>query len=82
MNDHHPIDLVEYGELRGAVAALQAQIQQITERQSRIDDKLDTVISELSTAKGGWRVMMLLGGAASAAGSAITWVLHHLGGKT
>lgn len=82
MSNPHPIDLVEYGELRGAVAALQTQIQQITERQSRIDGKLDTVISELSHAKGGWKVMMLLGGAASSAGAALTWVLQHLGGKS
>lgn len=81
MSDHHPIDLVEYGELRGAVAALQTQISQITERQSRIDGKLDTVITELSQAKGGWRVMLLLGGAASSAGAAFTWALQHLGGK-
>lgn len=77
----HPIDLVEYGELRGAVAALQTQIAQITERQSRIDGKLDTVISELAAAKGGWRVMMLVGGAASSLGAGFTWVLQHLGGK-
>lgn len=77
----NPIDLVEYGELRGAVAALQTQIAQITERQSRIDGKLDTVISELSAAKGGWRVMMLVGGAASSLGAGLTWALQHLGGK-
>jgi prefoldin subunit 5 len=81
MSNPHPIDLVEYGELRGAVAALQTQIAQITERQSRIDGKLDTVISELSAAKGGWRVMMLVGGAASSLGAGFTWALQHLGGK-
>lgn len=81
MSNPHPIDLVEYGELRGAVAALQAQIAQITERQSKIDGKLDTVITELSTARGGWRAMMLIGGAASSLGAAFTWVVQHLGGK-
>lgn len=81
MSNPHPIDLVEYGELRGAVAALQTQIAQITERQSRIDGKLDTVISELSQAKGGWRVMMLVGGAASSLGAAFTWALQHMAGK-
>lgn len=75
------IDLVEYGELRGAVGALQAQISQITERQSRIDRKLDTLIAELSQAKGGWKMLMLLGGAASAAGAVIAWVAHYLTGK-
>lgn len=77
----HPIDLVEYGELRGAVAALQTQITQITERQTRIDEKLDRVISELAHAKGGWKVMMLLGGAASSAGAALTYALQHMAGK-
>lgn len=81
MSNPHPIDLVEYGELRGAVAALQTQIAQITERQSRIDGKLDTVLSELSQAKGGWRVLMLVSGAASSAGAAFTWALQHLSGK-
>ncbi len=71
------IDPVEFGEIKGAVAALQTQMSDLKARQSAMDVKLDLVLDKLSEAKGGWRVMMLLGGAASTLGGVLTWVASH-----
>lgn len=75
--DHTMIDPVEFGEIKGAVAALQVQMSDLKARHAVTDAKLDLVLDKLSEAKGGWRVMMLLGGGASTLGAGLTWVATH-----
>jgi hypothetical protein len=40
--------------------------------------RLDALNATLTEARGGWRMLMLLGGAAAALGSLIPWVISHL----
>jgi hypothetical protein len=54
------------------MAGLQESNQQLTA-------KLDQVLLTLSEARGGWKTLMVVGGAASSAGAAIAWVIQHLG---
>lgn len=68
------IDPVEYGELRGQVASLQLQVSEFKHKQAQMDVKLDMVLERLSEARGGWKVMMLFGGAAGSLGA---WVANH-----
>lgn len=74
------IDPVEFGEIKGAVASLQLQMTDFKARQAVSDAKLDLVLDKLSEAKGGWRILMLLGGAAGALGSGLTWLLSNYRG--
>lgn len=75
--DHKMIDPIEYGELRGQVASLQLQVSEFKSKQAQMDAKLDMVLDRLAEAKGGWRTLMLLGGAASTLGAAVSWVVTH-----
>ncbi len=75
--DHTMIDPVEFGEIKGAVASLQSQVADIRARQTAIDQKLDLVLDKLAEARGGWKVLMLLGGAAGSLGAGISWVAAH-----
>lgn len=75
--DHTMIDPVEFGEIKGAVAALQSQVADVRARQTAIDHKLDLVLDKLAEARGGWRTLMWLGGASSTFGAGITWVATH-----
>lgn len=72
------IDPREFGRLEGAVAALKTEMNEVKDRQAAIDGKLDQVLTKLSEAKGGWRLLMLLGGAGATLGAGLTWVLSHL----
>lgn len=54
----------EIGELKGMIQVLGV--------------KLDSVANTLTEARGGWKLMMLLGGGAATFGSVITWVATHL----
>lgn len=78
--DYTMIDPVEFGEIKGAVSALQVQMSDLKARHAVTNAKLDLVLEKLSEAKGGWRVMMLLGGAASTLGAGLTWLVTHLKG--
>jgi hypothetical protein len=71
------IDPIEYGELRGKVAGALDAIVEIRNRQKATDEKLDQVLDKLSEAKGGWRLLMGLGGAAATLGGIITWFATH-----
>ena len=71
------IDPHEFGRLEGAVAALKTELDSVKDRQVAIDGKLDQVLDKLSEAKGGWRLLMALGGAAATLGGIITWFATH-----
>lgn len=63
---------VEVGHLSRSMADLQESNQQLT-------DKLDQVLLTLSEARGGWKTLMVVGGAASTLGAALSWIIQHMG---
>lgn len=81
MADPHQQELTEarinIARLESTVAHLTACLAKVEANQATQDEKLDRVLSTLSEARGGWRTLMLVGGAASAAGGFISWVVTH-----
>lgn len=71
VKDETMINPVEFGEMKGAVSSLQTQVTEIKAKLAGIDAKQDVVINQLSEARGGWKIMMLLGGGAGALGAGI-----------
>ena len=43
-----------------------------------LSDQVNALTHTLSEAKGGWKTLMWLGGAAAAIGGFVTWALNHL----
>ena len=62
------IDRQEFGRLQAEVAGLRSDV-------NRMADTLDEVRQQLAEARGGWRAMMLLGGASAAAGGLLVKLL-------
>ena len=60
---------------------LQSDMDKLVRDMDEIKLTLVEVQKTLSEAKGGWKVLMLLGGAGGLLGSAITQILHHWLGK-
>ena len=78
MNDtFHQLPHPALTEAQIDIAVLKSQLADIKVKQTQIDEKLDLVLGKLSEAKGGWRLLMALGGAAATAGGVITWLLTH-----
>ncbi len=46
-----------------------AQLDDLDRRVERIENKLDEIITSIHEAKGGWKTLMLIGGAAGAMGA-------------
>lgn len=74
----------ELTEARINIARLQEQVAHLTrgmedlqESNKELTDKIDQVLLALSGARGGWRTLMLVGGAASTVGGFITWAFSH-----
>jgi|AraplaDrversion2_2_1032049.scaffolds.fasta_scaffold00773_62 hypothetical protein len=68
-----------------ALAALQVEVTYLKVAVSDLratntlqNEKLDKVLAQLAEARGGWRTLMLIGGAAGSIGSGLTWILSHL----
>lgn len=57
---------------------LEQQVQNLSEQVAALQETLASINNTLTEAKGGWRALMMLGGAGAAAGSLVTWALSHL----
>lgn len=62
------------------VAHLKVAVADLRTANAELDRKLDQVLAQLAEARGGWRTLMLIGGAAGSLGSGITWIISHLKG--
>jgi hypothetical protein len=71
MSDFNP---QEFGELKAEVRMLVSAVRDL-------DGKVDTIHDKLTEAKGGWKVLMGLGGASSVLGGLVTWFATHFIGK-
>lgn len=75
-------------QARVDIAGLQAQVtaqgREISELKAMVKDmasKLDGVATTLTEARGGWKLMLLLGGGAATLGSVLTWAATHFAGR-
>lgn len=65
------IDPQEFGRLEAEVAALRRDNDRLMVLMERFDTKLENIESKLSEARGGWRALMLIGGASAAMGGTL-----------
>jgi hypothetical protein len=71
------IDPQEFGRLQAQVETLIASDREKTELLKILAADMTAVRLQLAEAKGGWRLLMAIGGASASAGGAITWALNH-----
>lgn len=72
------IDLQEFGRLQAQVETLIASDAAKTELLSKLAEDMQAVRIQLAEASGGWKMLVMLGGASAALGSGITWALTHI----
>lgn len=71
------VDPREFGKLEGAVEALKVDVDSLKTDVKDLSKKLDQVLDKLNEAKGGWRALMMLGGAGATLGTIVTYLLTH-----
>lgn len=60
-----------------SIAAMRVEIEYLKLAVAQSNSKLDDVLRQLNEAKGGWRVLMMVGGAAGIIGSGVSWAISH-----
>lgn len=78
----------ELMQARLDIRTLQVQVETLTQgfddlraSNQQLQAKVDQVLLALSEARGGWRTLMLVGGAASSLGAGLVWLFQHFGGR-
>lgn len=69
---------IAIGKLEVQVAHLTDSVAVLQESQQQLTAKLDQVLLTLSEARGGWKTLMVVGGAASTVGAGLSWAVNHL----
>lgn len=69
---------INIAKLNTEVEFLKAAVEEFKAGQAATDLKLDAVLTQLSEAKGGWRTLMLIGGASATMGGLMVSLISHL----
>ncbi len=72
------LNAVHIAVIQNEVAHLKAALVRVESTNAQQSAKLDTVLSTLTEAKGGWRALMWVGGVATTLGGGFGWALSHL----
>lgn len=68
---------VDIAVLQTRVKALEEDIDELKVLVRDLTKEVRAVGATLTEARGGWRVLMLVGGAAASVGAALSWILDH-----
>ena len=58
---------------------LQDDMDKMVKEMAEIKKSLALIQTTLSEAKGGWKTLLMVGGAAATIGGAISWLFQHIG---
>jgi prefoldin subunit 5 len=58
---------------------LQDDMDKMVKEMAEIKKSLALIQATLSEAKGGWKTLLMVGGAAATIGGVISWLLQHIG---
>lgn len=75
------IDPQEFGHLQAQVEQLLASNRLLTETVTTLATAVHAMQLQMAEAKGGWKVLLLLGGASATVGGLATGLLTHFIGK-
>jgi hypothetical protein len=68
----------EFGRLQSQVETLIRSDAAKTDLLEKLADDMQAVRIQLAEARGGWRLLVALGGASGAIGAALAWAASHL----
>ena len=71
-------DSVQIARLDERLRQLDTELKALTNGLSDLQVQMGQILDKLNEARGGWRMLMWLGGGAATLGAAISWVLTHV----
>jgi hypothetical protein len=74
----NPIDPQQFGALQAQVAVLIESDRRKTELLETLTQEVTAMRLQMAEARGGWKALMLIGGASASLGGFATWLLTHM----
>jgi predicted secreted protein len=68
----------DFGRLESEVTSLRDLVRAQTMAMQAMTARIEAINVTLSEAKGGWRTLMYVGGAAGSIGAGISWIISHI----
>ena len=72
------IDPKEFGRLQAEVAELRRDQEQMMHLLAKMTEDVSAMREQMAEARGGWKLMMALGGAAATLGGFVSWAATHV----
>lgn len=69
---------IQIARLEEQFSAIRQDMDEMSSQMVALQSQLSEVLAKLNEAKGGWRVLMMLGGAAAGVGAGLSWILQHV----
>lgn len=74
-------DAVQIARLEEKFASMHAGQLEMKAKMAQVEGKVDLIVTAVTEAKGGWKLLMIIGGMAGTVGAAFTWAVSHVGIK-
>lgn len=72
----------EFGRLQAQVETLIVSDREKTDLLVKLADDMQAVRLQLAEARGGWKLLVMLGGASASVGGLATWLMQQFMGRT
>jgi hypothetical protein len=63
--------------LKSEFAHMKATLDDVKYANQRQSDQIDKILQAMNEARGGWRTLLMIGGAAGTVGGFVTWAVSH-----
>jgi hypothetical protein len=71
---------ISIARLEMEVSFLKAGVADLRSTNAQQTAKLDSIIKTMDEARGGWRTLLLVGGASGSVGGILAWIIPHMRG--
>jgi hypothetical protein len=78
MSDPITPDSLQIARLEAQFSFMRATLEKLDARMGSMEGRMESMERQLAEARGGWRTLVWLGGAAASLGAGISWVLSHV----
>jgi hypothetical protein len=78
-----PIDhenAVKLAVMESEMAHMKVALTDLKHQNTRQSEKIDLIFTAMSETKGGWKILMVIGGASGTIGGFIAWAFSHFKG--
>jgi hypothetical protein len=75
VNEYNP---VEFGELKARVASLSEEVLELKAMLKEQNTLIGSLLQKVTTAEGGLRTLLMIGGAGASLGALLSWITAHL----